>query len=91
MQGAEVWFPPLEKLALALVVAAQHLRPYFQAHPIHMLTDAPLRQILLAWSIGLPCQWAIVLSEFDIEYHTYPAVKSKALEDFLVEVPNQEH
>ena len=31
---AETRYSHLEKLALALIVAARKLRPYFQAHPI---------------------------------------------------------
>ncbi|CAL9021790.1 unnamed protein product [Prunus brigantina] len=34
LQSAEVRYPPLEQLALALVVSARRLRPYFQAHEI---------------------------------------------------------
>ncbi|CAL2232156.1 unnamed protein product [Prunus armeniaca] len=29
LQSAELWYPPLEQLALALVVSARRLRPYF--------------------------------------------------------------
>ncbi|GKU96129.1 hypothetical protein SLEP1_g9399 [Rubroshorea leprosula] len=35
-----------EKAALAVVTSARKLRPYFQSHPIIILTDQPLRQIL---------------------------------------------
>ncbi|XP_019255070.1 PREDICTED: uncharacterized protein LOC109233648 [Nicotiana attenuata] len=34
LTGGETCYPHLEKLALAPVVAAQKLRPYFQCHPI---------------------------------------------------------
>ncbi|KAH9715068.1 hypothetical protein KPL71_020894 [Citrus sinensis] len=36
---AETRYPPLEKWALALVVAARKLRPYFQAFPVSMSVD----------------------------------------------------
>ena len=32
LQDAEMRYPKIEKLALALVVGAKKLRPYFQAH-----------------------------------------------------------
>jgi len=32
--GAEGRYPPMEKLAFALITAAQKLRPYFQVHTI---------------------------------------------------------
>ncbi|XP_022874149.1 uncharacterized protein LOC111392970 [Olea europaea var. sylvestris] len=34
----------MEKLALALITISRKLRPYFQAHTIHVLTNFPLRQ-----------------------------------------------
>ncbi|XP_034213001.1 uncharacterized protein LOC117625570 [Prunus dulcis] len=43
LQSAELRYPPLEQLALALVVSARRLRPYFQAHGIKVLTNQPLR------------------------------------------------
>ncbi|GFY92627.1 arginase [Actinidia rufa] len=44
--GAEARYPKIEKLAYALMIAARKLRHYFQAHPIIVLTDEPLKHIL---------------------------------------------
>ncbi|CAL9020767.1 unnamed protein product, partial [Prunus brigantina] len=44
LHSAELRYPPLEQLALALVISARRLRPYFQAHEITVLTNQPLRQ-----------------------------------------------
>ncbi|KAL5545877.1 hypothetical protein UlMin_005564 [Ulmus minor] len=41
---AETRYPEIEKLALALMVAARKLRPYFQAHTIIIPTKFPLKQ-----------------------------------------------
>ena len=46
MTGSESRYPEIEKLALSLMVAARKLRPYFQSHPITVLTNHPLRQVL---------------------------------------------
>ncbi|XP_022888952.1 uncharacterized protein LOC111404368 [Olea europaea var. sylvestris] len=43
---AETRYTLAEQLALALVVAIRKLRPYFQSHPIVVLTNQPLRHIL---------------------------------------------
>ena len=43
---AETRYLELEKLALALMVASRKLRSYFHAHPIEVLTNYPLRQVL---------------------------------------------
>ena len=42
LTDAETRYSHLERAALALRTAAQKLRPYFQAHPVVVLTDLPL-------------------------------------------------
>ncbi|KAM1255885.1 hypothetical protein ACFX2G_030672 [Malus domestica] len=46
LQDAETRYSNIEKLALALVMSARKLHPYFQAYFIIMLTNHPLRHIL---------------------------------------------
>ncbi|GJU11947.1 reverse transcriptase domain-containing protein [Tanacetum coccineum] len=46
LQGPELNYTPMEKLVLALVFAAKRLRRYFQAHPITVITDQPIRQVM---------------------------------------------
>ena len=41
-RGAEERYPPMEKLAFALVTAARKLKPYFQAHTMNVMIDKPL-------------------------------------------------
>ena len=43
---AETRYPTIRKLAYSLVLASRKLRPYFQAQPIVVYTDQPLRQVL---------------------------------------------
>ncbi|KAI5334662.1 hypothetical protein L3X38_024795 [Prunus dulcis] len=86
MQDAEVRYPDVEKLAFALVVSARRLRPYFQAHTIHVLTNQPLRQVLQKpETSGRLVKWAIELGEFDIHYKPRPAMRGQAVADFLSE------
>uniref|UniRef100_A0A2N9J3R3 Uncharacterized protein n=1 Tax=Fagus sylvatica TaxID=28930 RepID=A0A2N9J3R3_FAGSY len=85
-QGAEERYPAMEKLALALVTAARKLRPYFQSHKIIVLTNHPLRKAMnKPDAAGRLIQWAVELSEFDIEYHPRQAIKAQALADFIAE------
>ena len=42
LQDAETRYSNIEKLALALVMSARKLRPYFQAHSIIVLTNHPI-------------------------------------------------
>ena len=45
-QGAEANYPRLEKIAFALVAASRKLHHYFQAHPIIVMTDQPIRKTM---------------------------------------------
>ena len=49
LRNAEERYPPMEKLAFALVTVARKLKPYFQAHTVNVLTDKPLR-----WAMSNP-------------------------------------
>ena len=76
----------MEKLAFALVTAAQKLKPYFQAHTIIVLTDQPLKRAMSSpEAVGRMALWAIELSEFDIQYCSRTAMKGQAVADFVVE------
>ncbi|KAI5315154.1 hypothetical protein L3X38_044330 [Prunus dulcis] len=76
-----------EQLALALVVSARRLRPYFQAHGIKVLTNQPLRQVLQKSEISdRLIKWVIELREFDIQFVPRPAEKGQAVADFISEL-----
>ena len=68
-RGAEERYPRMEKLAFALITAAQKLKPYFQAHTIVVLTDQPLKKAMNSPEVvGRMALWAIELNEFDVQY-----------------------
>ncbi|GJY27235.1 reverse transcriptase domain-containing protein [Tanacetum coccineum] len=62
LRGPEVNYTAIEKLVLALVHASKRLRRYFQAHPITVITDQPIKNILS--NPGVAGQ---VLADFIIE------------------------
>ena len=67
LSEAETQYTRLEQVVLALRVAAKKHRPYFQAHPIIVLTNLPLRNIIHKPDLsGRMAWWAIELSEFNI-------------------------
>ncbi|KAG7559444.1 Retrotransposon gag domain [Arabidopsis thaliana x Arabidopsis arenosa] len=69
LNDAETRYPTLEKLALAVITAAQKLRPHFQSHSVVVYTDQPLRTVLHSPNqSGRIAKWAIELSEYDVEY-----------------------
>ena len=43
-QGAESNYPRIEKIAFALIVASRKLRQYFQANPILVMKDQPIKK-----------------------------------------------
>ncbi|GJT41050.1 reverse transcriptase domain-containing protein [Tanacetum coccineum] len=69
LQLPEVIYPPREKLDLAIIHTTRRLRRYFQAHPIAVVTDQPIKQVLSkAKNLGRLEKWAIELGEHDISY-----------------------
>ncbi|RVW32666.1 Pol polyprotein [Vitis vinifera] len=95
LADVETRYSKMELTALALRSAAQKLRPYFQAHPVIVLTDQPLRSILHKPDLtGRMLQWAIELSEFGIEFQPRLSKKGQVMADFVLEYsrrPNQHH
>ena len=56
------------------------------------MTDQPIRKSMnRPEAAGRMIQWAIKLSQFDIEYLSRTAIKAQALADFIVEFtfPNE--
>ena len=43
-QGAKAKYPRIEKFAFALIVTSRKLHPYFQANPILVMTDQPIKK-----------------------------------------------
>ncbi|RVW62087.1 Retrovirus-related Pol polyprotein from transposon 17.6 [Vitis vinifera] len=86
LADVETRYSKMELTALALRSAAQKLRPYFQAHPVVVLTDQPLRNILYKPDLtGRMLQWAIELSEYGIEFQPKLSMKDQVMADFVLE------
>ncbi|VFQ77910.1 unnamed protein product [Cuscuta campestris] len=87
LNGAESRYTAMEKTAYAVFISAKKLTSYFQAHPIEVLTDQPLGAVLRnSTSSGRMVKWAMMLTQFNIEYRPRSAIKGQALADFLVEM-----
>ena len=57
------------------------------------MTDQPIKiSMNKPEAAGRMVQWAIELSQFDIEYHPRTAIKAQALADFIAEftLPNKD-
>lgn len=67
--GAELRYPLVEKLEFALITTARRPRSYFQAQPITMLINQPLRAVLQKLEVSSRLvKWAIELGEFNVSY-----------------------
>ena len=85
---AETRYSHLERAALALRTASQKLRPYFQAHPVVVLTDLPLRGTIHKPDLfGRIACWAMELSEYGFQYKSRLSKKGQVLVDFIAEIP----
>ncbi|GJV71972.1 reverse transcriptase domain-containing protein [Tanacetum coccineum] len=85
LQGAELNYPALEKLVLALVHASRRLQRYFQAHTITVLTNTPIKHMLTEpEKTGRVAKWAIKLGENDIVFLRRNEKETPA--DFLVKI-----
>ena len=91
LADAETRYNHLEQATLALRVVTKKLRPYFQAHPIVVLTNLPLRSTIHKLDLsGRMARWAVELSEYGIQYKPRLAKKGHVLADFLAEIPQIE-
>ncbi|GKF55842.1 reverse transcriptase domain-containing protein, partial [Tanacetum coccineum] len=90
LQGPELNYTPMEKLVLSLVFAAKRLRRYFQAHPIAVITNQSIKQIISCPDVaGRLKKWSVVLGEHNITYRPRASMKGQILADFLVEKPDE--
>ena len=76
LNKTEVNYTAMEKLVLALVFAAKRLRRYFQAHPIAVVTDQPIKQVISKpEASGRLRKWSVLLGEYNISYIPRTSVK----------------
>nr|GEV72554.1 reverse transcriptase domain-containing protein [Tanacetum cinerariifolium] len=91
LRGLELNYTSTKKLLLALVHASKRLKKYFQAHPIIVITDQPIQQILSRPEVaGRLQKWSIELREYAIHYRPRVSVKGQILADFIAERPKED-
>ena len=78
-------------MALVGIIVARKLRPYFDCHPIQVLTNQPLEKALQKMdSSGRLLKWVVELSEYDIQYKLRTTIKAQALSHFSLEASYDE-
>ncbi|GKE54948.1 reverse transcriptase domain-containing protein, partial [Tanacetum coccineum] len=91
LRAPEVNYTSMEKLVLALVHVSKRLKRYFQAHPIIVVTDQPIKQVLSKPEVAERLKkWSIELGEYAIHYRPRVSVKGQIRADFIVERPEED-
>ncbi|GJU35559.1 reverse transcriptase domain-containing protein [Tanacetum coccineum] len=91
LNEAERNYSPLEKLALSLVNMTRRLRRYFEAHPVKVITDQPIKNILSRTEAsGKLAKYAVEIGTYKISFMPRNAVKGQVLADFLSDAPDGE-
>ncbi|GAA0152208.1 hypothetical protein LIER_37445 [Lithospermum erythrorhizon] len=86
MGGAKIRYPLVEKLVFPWSGAARKIKPYFEAHPLKVITDQPLRQILEnPIQFGQLVKGAIQLCEVGLRSNPMKSIKARALANLMGE------
>lgn len=71
LEWAEIRYSPLKKHIFNLVISARKLKPDFQAHPVVVLTNVPLRQVMHKPDLtGRMTKWVLELSDYQISFQS---------------------
>nr|GEU66659.1 hypothetical protein [Tanacetum cinerariifolium] len=77
-------YVPIEKLALSLIHTTRRLRRYFEAHPVKVITDQLIENILNNTETSEKlAKYAVELRSYNIMFIPCDAVKVQVLADFL--------
>nr|GEU59800.1 hypothetical protein [Tanacetum cinerariifolium] len=91
LRGPERNYTSMETLVLTLLHASKRLKRYFQAHPIIVIMDQPIQQVLSRPEVaGRLHKWSIELGEYTIHYRSRVSVKGQILADLIVERPEDD-
>nr|GEV94388.1 hypothetical protein [Tanacetum cinerariifolium] len=88
LNEAERNYDPIEKLALSFIHVTRRLRRYFEAYPVKVITDQPIKNILNnTTSSRNLAKYTIELRDYNIMFMPRNIVKGQVLADFLSEAP----
>jgi hypothetical protein len=79
-------YPHYQKMTYGVYMAAKKLKHYFQEHPIRVVAEAPISEIITNKDVsGRIAKWAIGLSPYTPQYEKRDTIKSQVLADFFID------
>jgi ribonuclease HI len=79
-------YPHYQKMTYGVYMAAKKLKHYFQEHPIRVVAEAPILEIISNKDAsGRIAKWAIELSPYTPQYDKRDTIKSQVLADFFID------
>lgn len=79
-------YPHYQKMAYGVYMAAKKLKHYFQSHPIKVVSESPVSEILYNKDAsGRVVKWSVELSPYVPQFARRDTIKSQALADFLID------
>jgi hypothetical protein len=76
-------YPHYQKMTYSVYMAAKKLKHYFQEHPIRVVAEAPISEIISNKDAsGQIAKWAIELSPYTPQYEKRDTIKSQVLANF---------
>ena len=88
---AETRYSMIEKAVFVVIVATRKLRPYFDAHPVVVLTNLPLEKSMVKIErSGSLATWVVELNGLGVQIQPRRAIKGQALADIFAEWGTQD-
>lgn len=86
LKNVELRYSRVEKVGCTLLLSVRRLKPYFQAHSLHVMIDLPLEKYLSKLhKFGRILNSGVELGKFSLKYMSQKSMKGKLLADFVVE------
>jgi hypothetical protein len=79
-------YPHYQKVTYGMYMAARKLKPYFEEHPITVVSTTLLSEIIgCKDATGKVAKWAIELASHTIQYKPRTTIRSQILTDFFAD------
>jgi hypothetical protein len=86
LSETKVWYPQIQKLLYAVVLARRKLWHYFEAHPVTVVSSFPLGEIFRnPDTVGRIAKWPMEHMGETLTYTLHKEMKSQILADFVIE------